>query len=409
MNFLQEKQARRYLVFLVVLCTLMTACAAMGGWHLGAGAQGPVLNAQRVLVSGLLEQGVGPETIAAAMRASPTQEGADLMKRMGYTERTDPRVLPQIREYAGRAAAILAGMGMAFSIVITGGGALFLAGRERLYRRAADGMEAFAEGNFSGHLPAGEPGTLFRLFATAEQLALALRAKEEAERAQKEFLKDMLSDISHQLKTPLAAMDLYMQILLGEPGDERAVRRFGEKAQQAAARMERLIGLLLRMARLDAGSIAFGKKRCAVHELVELAVRELTARARQEEKRLLIQGDERETLLCDMEWTAEAVGNLIKNALDHVRPGGTVWVSWKRSPAMTRIFVRDDGCGISQEDIHHIFKRFYRSPSSHDPQGAGLGLPLARAIVEGQGGTLSVQSAPGRGSIFTIAFASQAG
>ena len=70
MNFLQEKQARRYLVFLVVLCTLMTACAAMGGWHLGAGAQGPVLNAQRALVSGLLEQGVGPEAIAAAMRAS---------------------------------------------------------------------------------------------------------------------------------------------------------------------------------------------------------------------------------------------------------------------------------------------------------------------------------------------------
>ena len=109
-------------------------------------------------------------------------------------------------------------------------------------------------------------------------------------------------------------------------------------------------------------------------------------------------------LYCDAEWTAEALSNLIKNGLDHTGAGGFVKISWSRSPAMTRICVEDNGSGIPPEEIHHIFKRFYRSSSSLDTQGIGLGLPLAKSIVEGQGGVLSVQSHPGEGTIFTMAF-----
>ena len=94
----------------------------------------------------------------------------------------------------------------------------------------------------------------------------------------------------------------------------------------------------------------------------------------------------------------------MKNALDHTDAGGHIQISWKRTPAMLQITVADDGSGIAPEDIHHIFKRFYRSSHSLDTTGVGLGLPLAKSIIEGQGGLISVQSTPGEETAFTLSF-----
>src|SRR5699024_5324940 len=102
-------------------------------------------------------------------------------------------------------------------------------------------------------------------------------------------------------------------------------------------------------------------------------------------------------------WTQEALSNLIKNALDHTDAGGIVTVRWKTSPGLFRLSVADTGEGISPADLPHIFKRFYRS-SHFSSSGFGLGLPLARSIIEDQGGMIFVESAPGRGSVFTISF-----
>ena len=132
--------------------------------------------------------------------------------------------------------------------------------------------------------------------------------------------------------------------------------------------------------------MTFAKRSIRVGELAELASEDLLTRAERERKHLLFEGAEDALVRCDPEWTTEALGNLIKNGLDHTKEGGTVRVSWASSPAMIRICVEDDGSGIPPEEIHHIFKRFYRSSSSLDTQGIGLGLPLAKSIVEGQGG-----------------------
>lgn len=107
-------------------------------------------------------------------------------------------------------------------------------------------------------------------------------------------------------------------------------------------------------------------------------------------------------MVCDMEWTSEALGNIVKNALDHTEAGGMIRVIWEHSPYMTRITVTDYGSGILPEDLPHIFKRFYRSKNSGDSQGLGLGLPLAKSIIEGQGGTVLVQSSPKEGTAFTV-------
>lgn len=119
-------------------------------------------------------------------------------------------------------------------------------------------------------------------------------------------------------------------------------------------------------------------------ELIAHSVNELTARAKNENKQIQIDGDGEQKLICDMEWTGEAIGNIVKNALDHTQVGGIVRITWNRTPAMFQIFISDNGSGIAPEDIHHIFKRFYRSKHSIDTQGIGLGLPLPSPLLKGK-------------------------
>lgn len=162
-----------------------------------------------------------------------------------------------------------------------------------------------------------------------------------------------------------------------------------------------LIQTLLKVTRLDAGAVLFEKQRWPVSDLASRALSQLLVRARQEQKQILLNGDENVWVNCDLQWTGEALGNLVKNALDHTDCQGHISVSWEKLPESVRIFVADDGTGIDEKDIYYIFRRFYRASKS-SKNGVGLGLPLARSVVEGQGGTLSVQSRPGEGTTFTL-------
>ena len=235
-------------------------------------------------------------------------------------------------------------------------------------------------------------------------MATALKSKQEAEAEARAFLKGTVSDISHQLKTPLAALSMYQEIIQNEPDNTETVKIFSQKSTAAIGRIEHLIKTLLKLTRLDAGGIEFHTSEYMVGEVVSQSVEELRDRAKNENKELKISGDENNIIRCDIEWTREAVGNIVKNALDHTKAGGIIQISWDETPLMLRISVSDNGDGIDEEDIHHIFKRFYRSKKSLDTQGVGLGLPLARSIVEGQGGTISVQSESGAGTTFIISF-----
>lgn len=281
---------------------------------------------------------------------------------------------------------------------------LFFRSRARLYLQAEQILRNYMDGDFSHHLPQNREGTIYRLFASAEQLASMLQSKNDSERQAKEFLKNTISDISHQLKTPLAAMMLYQEILSDEPEHPDTVREFSMKMGTALKRMERLILSMLKITRLDTGNITFERRICSVSELISHSVRDLLERARQEEKEIRITGNPDLTLNCDLAWTSEAIGNLVKNALDHTRKGGLIRVSWEQTPAVLQLVISDDGSGIAPEDIHHIFKRFYRSKNSLDTEGIGLGLPLAKSILEGQGGLISCQSEPGRGTSFILSF-----
>ena len=158
------------------------------------------------------------------------------------------------------------------------------------------------------------------------------------------------------------------------------------------------------MARLDAGAITLERSPENVFDLLEHIKRQYSFRAEQEGKEIALEGDEQTVFSCDRTWLAEAIGNLVKNALDHTAQGDRILVRWQQSPCLTQMAVEDTGSGIHPEDLYHIFKRFYRSRFSKDTQGVGLGLPLAKSIVEAHQGSIEVHSKLGQGTAFTINF-----
>jgi len=282
--------------------------------------------------------------------------------------------------------------------------ALRLLSLSRRIREADDAIAAFMGGDRSVRLEGSKEGSLSRLFSSVNAMAASLETHAERERAGRETLKDTISDISHQMKTPLAALRMYSEILSGEVPEEGAAARFNRKALGEVGRMESLVASLLVLARLDADAIALRVEERSLKPLLEEAVERFAARAELEGKRISLDCPEGAVLACDRDWLLEAIGNLVKNALDHTRTGQAVSLSCEESPLMTRIAIRDTGSGIHPEDLYHIFKRFYRSRFTQDAKGVGIGLTIAKAIVERQGGSISVESEPGRGSAFFLSF-----
>lgn len=207
-----------------------------------------------------------------------------------------------------------------------------------------------------------------------------------------------------EAKQYLSELDRYDLLILDVTLPDGTGFDVCERVRKENQQIPIIILSMLKITRLDTGNIIFEKKSCRVSELIAHSVNDLTTRAKSESKQIQIDGDGEQQLICDMEWTGEAIGNIVKNALDHTQAGGIVRITWERTPAMFRIFISDNGNGIVPEDIYHIFKRFYRSKHSLDTQGIGLGLPLAKSIIEGQNGVISVQSEVGKGTLFTLSF-----
>lgn len=405
MRFLYEKQSRRFCIAVLILILLAGIGSVLQSRIYGARIQSMMIEHDTAVVSSLLEQDVETDIIAAAItNDSSTEQGTELLNKLGISETTDPRIPENINDVQ----SLMATAGLVETAVLAV--LLFLAifsfliKRDRLYRSAIGTVISFTDGDFSSLLPQQDNGTVYQLFARINAMATALKAKQETETEAREFLKGTVSDISHQLKTPLAALSMYQEIIQNEPGNTETVKTFSQKSTAALGRIEHLIKTLLKLTRLDAGGIEFHKSEYMIGEVVSQSVEELSDRAKNENKELQISGNQKDIIRCDMEWTREAVGNIVKNALDHTKAGGMIQISWDETPLMFRISVSDNGDGIDEEDIHHIFKRFYRSKKSLDTQGIGLGLPLVKSIVEGQGGTISVQSEIGAGTTFVLSF-----
>jgi len=276
--------------------------------------------------------------------------------------------------------------------------------QNRIMEDAVEQITEYISGNREARIACDEEGELYRLFHEVNTLVAILNANAENERRSKQFLKNTISDISHQLKTPLAALNIYNGLLQGETEELPELQEFATLSEKELDRIETLVQNLLKITKLDAGSIVFEKTSENVADILGEVELHFAYRAKQEQKELILSGDDHISLFCDHDWMIEAIENIVKNAFDHTEQGKIIRIEWKQSASMVQIIIKDNGNGIHPEDLHHIFKRFYRSRFSKDKQGIGLGLPLAKMIIEAHRGTIEVDSELGIGTTFTLNF-----
>ena len=350
-----------------------------------------------------------PDTnVAAAFTKDKTdsdlEAGRQILKEAGYHENTDPRMVPAVAAYQKRTAVMLGGMLFSVFAGVFLTVWIYVQRQRKVLVKADTVITRFLSGDTGQRIDSEETGGWYSLFHRINELAAILSAQAEHEKQTREFLQDMISDVSHQLKTPLAALKMYDEIMAQEGTDRETIHAFSQKSLREIRRVEDVVYMLLKIARLDAGTVRMEK----AEENMEMLLKDVTERfemlAAQEAKEIVLSGSSDVSLYCDALWMSEALGNVVKNALEHTRRGGKVVISWERTPLLTNIVVEDNGTGIHQEDIHNIFKRFYRSRFSQDTHGIGLGLPLAKSIVEAHQGTVSVTSKVGQGSRFVLSF-----
>jgi signal transduction histidine kinase len=227
-----------------------------------------------------------------------------------------------------------------------------------------------------------------------------LREGREIAQKEKERMADNLSDIAHQLKTPLASISLMSDLLEGGLSEKQT-----EYARQISAQTERLntlVSSLLALSRLDAGTLALEQKPVDVPELF-LSVREALLPLLERKNQTLSFGENDAAYCGDFNWSTQAFINIIKIASEHSPNDKGITVQWEENPVCTAITIGDDGFGIPTEDLPNLFTRFYRGKNAAKDR-AGIGLSLAKALIEGQNGEITAGNRPEGGAVFTVKF-----
>lgn len=215
--------------------------------------------------------------------------------------------------------------------------------------------------------------------------------------AEKEKLKALIGDISHQTKTPIANILLYTQLLKEQPGNTDCL----EALEGQTKKLQSLIDALVKTSRLETGVIALHPEPGELGSVMTSAVSQLRPKAEGKSITITLER-EKANAVFDPKWTEEALYNLLDNAVKYTPSGGSVSVSTTVYPMFSAVHVRDTGPGIAEEEQPKIFQRFYRGEAHREEEGVGIGLYLVRQIAEGQGGFVKVRSQPGRGSTFSL-------
>lgn len=235
------------------------------------------------------------------------------------------------------------------------------------------------------------------------KITILLKEQNELSLKDKKNLEILLSDISHQIKTPLTSMYVINDLLSQDNLEPKLRKQFLMKNNQQLKRIEWLVSTLLKISRLDSGMVTFKKEKVFVDKLIKDALEPLLIPIELKEQKVNIEGDSNFEIELDYYWTLEVILNILKNAHEHTPNNGEITIKYDDNPIFTRIMISDTGKGISKKDIKHIFERFYKG-KNNDKESIGIGLNMAKKIVDMQKGSIDVFSRLNEGTTFEIKF-----
>ncbi|MCA1042225.1 HAMP domain-containing histidine kinase [Bacillus infantis] len=297
-------------------------------------------------------------------------------------------------------AALAAGTS---SLLLLAAFLIFTSWRYREIDKLSRYLRRISSGDYMLDVRDNHEGELSILKSEIYKVTIRLSEQSALLQEDKTKLTDAISDISHQLKTPLTSMMVMSDLLSDMSLEDGKRKEFTRRIQVQLERIEWLVSSLLKLSKIDAGTAFFKTERVDVPQLVKEAVEPLLIPMELKEQELRISGRAGVFFTGDHNWTKEALINIIKNSIEHSREKGSISISYSQNPLLTEIIIEDDGGGILKEDLPYIFKRFYRGKNATE-DSVGIGLAMAYGIMKRQGGDIEVASKQGFGTRFTLKF-----
>lgn len=350
-----------------------------------------------------LEKEIAP-LITKEISKEEAAKGTQILKQYGLTKHLETEFFPYINRTIRMNNYIIVSI---FIFML----AIFLISNYLQYvflykriKRLTLCAQKVVEGDYDLAINENKEGDFSKLSSSFNSMRAIIRSNITALKREKQFLVDLLSDISHQLKTPLSSMIIYNDILMNKELSKEQSRMFLMNNQNQLNRMSWLIKSILKLAKLDAGAIEFDKGNENLNETIQESTDALKSKALEANTDIVFNAETEIFFEHDKLWMEEALINVIKNGIEHTPSGGKITINLMENPIYRRIIVEDTGEGINESDLPNIFKRFYKVKTPKKSDSVGIGLALARSIVEAHNGMIEVQSEIKIGTKFIITF-----
>lgn len=330
--------------------------------------------------------------------------GIKTLSRYGYNENLNIEFLPELKNDLTKTKIYIWIISLFMFIVLFYLNYIQYSSIYKDISKITLGSKYMLENNYDKHLYTNREGEFSKLFNTFSNMRDIIRNNILDLKKEKTFLVNLLSDISHQLKTPLSSLIVFNEIIMSKDINEKEKNIFLLKSKNQLERMEWLIKSLLKLAKLDSGAIIFKKENNCLNDTIKESIETLSTKSLKNNVEIIFNGRNKIKMNHDKEWLTEAFINLIKNGIEHTDKGGYINISIVDSPIYYKVIIEDNGEGIYEEDLPNIFKRFYKGKRSKKSDSVGIGLALSKSIIEGQGGFIEVESERGYGTKFSILF-----
>ncbi len=296
---------------------------------------------------------------------------------------------------------ICAALCLALGIILT---MIFAVVTKRRYKNLNDlndYLSLVCKGIYDMNIDDNTEGELSILKNNLYKVITLLQSQNEYLKNDKLYLADSIADISHQLKTPLTSMMMMCELLENEESPDKR-QEFVAVINNQLSKMKWLITNILKISKLDADATEFKRDEVSISNVLDDSLKPFVLTA--ELKNIAIQNGANDFVFNgDESWTVEAVSNIVKNCLEHTNDGGKIIIASGSTNLYNKLTISDNGCGIAEEDLPHIFERFYHGKNS-SKDSVGIGLALAKTVFEKENASVSVESKQGRGSVFEIRF-----
>ncbi len=281
---------------------------------------------------------------------------------------------------------------------------IYLNRRDKKLKKIKEYIEEISNRNYQLDIDENSEDELSNLKNELYKITVMLKEESENSKKDKENLKISVQDISHQLKTPLTSISIMLDGIRENPEmDEKTKQKFIFEISRQIEWINWLVISMLKLTKLDANIVQFYKEKVNLKKFINEIIKNLEIPIEIKNQQIIVEGNDRASFVGDYKWQQEAVTNIIKNCIEHNKDNGKIYIKYEENTLFTKIAIKDEGTGISKEDLKHIFERFYKGKNSSE-NSVGIGLALAKDIIEKDNGMISCISEINKGTEFVIKY-----